>query len=176
MHSIGSAHVIGWMLAQPRLREHFAGREEMIQVLRLAALLHDLGHLPFSHLGELVYGAVEGGGLELIEAGEQTAFDVAAGTTAYRAHHEELTGRLIESSPVGARIDEALGDIDGENASTLVRAVIDGSYPDPLCQALVSSDVDCDRLDYLLRDSLAVGLPYGQIDLAYLIENLVIGR
>jgi HD superfamily phosphohydrolase len=173
-HSLGSAHVMGLMLTQPALQEHFSGREHMIQILRLAALLHDLGHLPFSHIGEIAYGIVDQGGIERYASGELTAFDVAASGSGHGLH-EELTVALIREGQVGARIDSHLQSVDGENASEVIAKIIEGSYSsDLVCTNLVSSDLDCDRLDYLVRDSMAAGLTYGRVDLAYLIESLVV--
>ncbi len=174
-HSLGSAHVMGMMLSQPELQRHFEGREAMIQILRLAALLHDLGHLPVSHIGEVAYGIVDRGGiLEYTEDEDVTVFDTAA-QGAGHGLHEELTVALIRGGDVGARIDNYLGEVEGSSASELVAQIIEGSYSsDLICTNLVSSDLDCDRLDYLVRDSMAAGLMYGRVDLDYLIESLVI--
>jgi len=177
IHSLGAAHVMGWMLAQRSLQKHFDGRENMIQILRLAALLHDLGHLPFSHIGEVAYGIVDRGGInEYVDGTTLTAFDVAA-RGAPHGLHEKLTVDLIRNGEVGTRIDDRLDEVDGTKASELVALIIEGSYPsDLVCTNLVSSDLDCDRLDYLVRDSLAAGLTYGQVDLSYLIESLVVAE
>jgi HD superfamily phosphohydrolase len=177
-HSLGSTHVMGMMLSQPELQKHFAGRPHMIQILRLAALLHDLGHLPLSHIGEVAYGIVDRGGIADYEENDDvTVFDVAAKGAAHGLH-EELTVALIREGEVGARIDRHLSDdVDGVKPSELVAQIIEGSYSsDLICTNLVSSDLDCDRLDYLVRDSMAAGLMYGRVDLDYLIESLVIAE
>lgn len=176
-HSLGSTHVMGAMLSQSELQRHFADRPHMIQILRLAALLHDLGHLPLSHIGEVAYAIVDRGGIAEYEESEDiTVFDIAA-KSAVHGLHEELTVALIREGEVGARIDNHLDEVDGIEASELVAQIIEGSYSsDLICTNLVSSDLDCDRLDYLVRDSMAAGLMYGRVDLDYLIESLVIAH
>jgi uncharacterized protein len=174
-HSLGATHVMGWMLRQPQLQEYFKSREDLIPLLRLAALLHDLGHYPYSHLGEAVYAMIERGALdEYIDSRDLTVFDVVASTgrSHEMASHERLTAEIIRRTDVAEIINAELAPIDGRAASEVLIDIISGTHTDSVCHSLVSSDLDCDRLDYLLRDSAAVGLAYGQVDLAYLIENL----
>ena len=173
-HSLGATHVMGWMLRQPALQEYFRDRPELIPLLRLAALLHDLGHYPFSHLGENVYGGVEYGALgDYGPACDLTVFDVAAQIRRHSAaSHERLTAKVIRGTRVGEIIDRNLGEVDGCSAVDVLIDIIEGTYFDSVCHSLISSELDCDRLDYLVRDSGAAGMAYGQVDLAYLVENL----
>jgi HD superfamily phosphohydrolase len=173
-HSLGATHVMGWMLRQSTLQEYFKGREDFIQLLRLAALLHDLGHYPFSHLGENVYGAVEHGATaEFGNGSPTTVFDVAAQIRPHaQASHEHLTAAVIRSTRIGEIINGEISQLDGRDATEVLIDIINGEHTDSVCHSLISSDLDCDRLDYLVRDSASAGLTYGQVDLAYLIENL----
>ncbi|MGI8623513.1 MAG: HD domain-containing protein [Solirubrobacteraceae bacterium] len=177
-HSIGAAHVIGMILSQKRVGKYFEGdRRRLIQPLRLAALLHDVGHLPFSHVGEMAWLlAAQPDAFAYHEAGKgpMTVFDSAARARAKPPLHEELSQLLITESRLGELIDRELDPVDGEPASALVRRIIAGTHPDLVARNLLSSDLDCDRLDYLLRDSLMAGLVYGHIDLSYLIGALLI--
>ena len=116
-----------------------------------AALLHDVGHGPFSHAFEKVTGE----------------------------HHEKRTREIItdESTEVnkvlkkfGAkslpeRIDNFFSRDVEENSKD------SGQIPTYLTQ-IVSSQLDADRFDYLLRDSLATGTDYGRFDLRWLLQNL----
>jgi HD superfamily phosphohydrolase len=179
VHSLGATYVMGWMLRQAALQDYFSGRDELIQCLRLAALLHDVGHYPFSHLGENVWGYFDQGAAELYagNTAEQSLYDVAAEVRkTSTTSHEVVTTKIILSTDIARIIDQRLAQVDGRPASEVVAAIIDGSYPDLVCQNLVSSDLDCDRLDYLIRDSTVAGLTYGLVDLAYLIENLVVAE
>lgn len=85
-----------------------------------------------------------------------------SGEEMYGLHHEAWSGRLIREHP-------ALRDRLNAHAPGTASAVADllehGRYGNPAIQALVSSQLDCDRLDYLLRDSYSTGTTYGRLDL-----------
>lgn len=119
---------------------------ETLPVVRLAALLHDVGHYAFSHA------------MEELEA------DSIPG------HHEEAAARFLESPQIRA----ALGG-PGDGASQLVLELIQGRSSHPL-QGLVSGSLDLDKIDYLRRDSLFCGVPYGAVDVERLLESLTLAR
>jgi HD superfamily phosphohydrolase len=79
---------------------------------------------------------------------------------------------VIRKTRIGEIINSELKPLDGRDATEVLIDIITGDYTDSVCHSLISSDLDCDRLDYLLRDSASAGLTYGQVDLGYLIENL----
>jgi uncharacterized protein len=177
-HSIGAAHVIGMMISHGKVAEHFDGeRGALVQALRLAALLHDIGHLPFSHVGEMAWlqaDKPDSFAYHDDPEGSLTVYDTASAARADDPLHEQLSALVIGESAIGKLIDDACGDIDGEPSSHVVQRIINGSYPDLVVRNMLSSDLDCDRLDYLLRDSMTAGLVYGHIDLAYLVGALVV--
>jgi HD superfamily phosphohydrolase len=177
-HSIGAAHVMGMILRQKPMQEYFSdGREEYVRLLRLAALLHDVGHLPFSHVGEMAWNAADDDhAFAYVDSPTTTVFDAAAAAKATPALHEELSVLLIEHSRLTGLIDSAVAPLDNVPASSVVAQIVAGRDTDPVVRNLLSSDLDCDRLDYLLRDSLTAGLVYGNIDLSYLIGNLLVAR
>ena len=136
-------------------------------VLHLARLA--LHHLERDHpqLGEhrvLVYAAAllhDVGHGPLSHSGEEM----------FGLSHEAWSARVI-------REDHALRDrLDAEGQGTaeaVARWLERGTRGEPAIQALVSSQLDCDRLDYLLRDSHSTGTSYGQLDLDRILAGLVL--
>ncbi len=115
-------------------------------VALVSALLHDLGHSPFSHAGEEMFGS----------------------------HHERWTVRLVQPLPadMGARgIGNLLADFDPALPDGIAR-VFAKQYPIPFVRQLVSSQLDCDRLDYLQRDSYFTGAQYGRLDLDRILKSM----
>ena len=106
----------------------------------VAALLHDIGHGPFSHTAEEVFGL----------------------------EHEQWTRRMIRDLP---EIHAAL-EAHTQGLTEAVDQVYTHEHPVALVWQLVSSQLDCDRLDYLLRDSYFTGASYGQLDLDRILMAL----
>jgi HD superfamily phosphohydrolase len=116
------------------------------RLVRLAALLHDAGHAPFSHSAE-----------ELFEGG---------------IDHEEMTGKIL-ASPEIAGLFERHGDgIAASDVAELLR----GKVPPErrFLAQLISGELDVDKMDYLLRDSLNCGVRYGVYDLDRLLDTLAL--
>ena len=140
-HSLGVTHLARRALHQlershPHLAEHRG-------VLYAAALLHDVGHAPFSHSGEEMFGT----------------------------NHEVWSARLIrEDSGLRDRL-EAEGKGTADTVANLLET---GRHSEPAIKALVTSQLDCDRLDYLMRDSHSTGTTYGRLDLDRLLAGLVL--
>ena len=140
-HALGTYHLAGRALASLGERGDLAGLGEADgRLIRLAALLHDIGHYPFSH------------GLE--EAGYPS--------------HEALGAASLRTGPLA----EALA-ASGIGDATALGAVITGASEHPLA-GLVSGSIDLDKIDYLKRDALMCGVPYGEIDVERLLACLVV--
>lgn len=118
--------------------------ESRSRVALAAALLHDLGHGPFSHAFE--------------EVGAQLGLK--------NSHHEKVTELLIKDSA----ISEALRPL-GSGFANDVAQLIANPYSDTY-GAAISSQFDADRLDYLRRDQLMTGTDHGAIDFHWLMGNL----
>ncbi len=142
-HSLGTMYLMG-LIAQKLFELGYVHSAEDIQLLRLAALLHDIGHTPFSHAIESYY------------------------KNALGLDHEELTKIVI----LGSSIRDIL-NYYGYDPKTIV-AIISGHYREPLYNQLLSSEVDVDRMDYLIRDALHTGVTYGIIDMQRLISVIVV--
>ena len=124
--------------------------------LRLAALMHDLGTFLFSHTTEGAY----------IEYGETTR---SKGGKGLPDDHENLGSFIIKNTDYDGGITHILKKygISPQRISDLVKGV-DESI---LANQILHSEVDCDRMDYLLRDAHYTGLKYGSYDRDYLLYH-----
>ncbi len=157
-HSLGA---LGIMIRIIEVAKEKLGlNEQEEEDLRLAALLHDVGHYPYCHLMEYMHNVILSE--ELIDDKEKADF----GSVAY-PRHEQL-GRLIITNQ--EKLREAIG---GEDRAKAVADLFSGTgTKNRQLAKLISSSVDLDRMDYMLRDSHAAGVPYGNIDINYLLNNL----
>lgn len=133
--------------------------EEDQQDLRLAALLHDVGHYPYSHLMERLD--------DVLLAEDQIATQSVVPVHDPYPDHERL-GRIIVTEQ-----KDLLDAIGGKKrASRIAGLFTKAPEADQQRSKLIHSSLDMDRLDYLTRDAHAAGVPYGHIDLPYLLNNL----
>ncbi|MCL2293659.1 MAG: HD domain-containing protein [Spirochaetes bacterium] len=146
-HSIGVFHISKRILRQlvvsPLCPDiSFEGSVSFL----CAALLHDLGHFPYTHsLKELPL-----------------------------TDHEVLTGQLVLSQPLYNEIKEGL-KIDPEFVAAIVDKNIKKNITDEVIffRNLLSGVLDPDKLDYLNRDAYFCGVPYGIQDIDFIISNII---
>jgi HD superfamily phosphohydrolase len=129
------------------------------QNLRLAALLHDLGTFCFSHTTEMAY----------IRFGDTTNSKNSKG---HPDDHEHLGSWIIKNTDYDGGITYILKKygLSPQKISDLVK----GISPDILANQILHSEVDCDRMDYLLRDAHYTGLNYGTYDRDYLLHHFTV--
>ena len=94
-----------------------------------------------------------------------------SGEEMYGLHHEAWSARLIREHP---SLREPLEAFAPGTAAAVADLLGRGCYAKPAIGALVSSQLDCDRLDYLLRDSYSTGTRYGQLDLERILASLTL--
>jgi HD superfamily phosphohydrolase len=123
------------------LAENITEDEHEIQAVRLAALLHDVGHGPFSHIFEEV----------LAKRGQ---------------NHEDITTWIIQETQLADILNDA--GFQAHDMSTLAVGKLSGKKREFLNQTIRSS-VDVDKLDYVVRDSFHTGAEYGSVDVFRLI-------
>lgn len=126
-----------------------------LEALRLFALFHDIGHLPFSHIGEF---ALE----EFLEKNKEKneilkyLFEIES-----KAIHEDIGKKLItlifryfeEEFKQNKEIDKY---IVWKLIESVLKRILKGDFPE--LYSIISSDIDADRLDYVFRDSFASGI------------------
>lgn len=156
-HSLGVFHIMSRAIELMVRRDMFTLAEQ--RKLRLVALLHDIGHYPYSHLVEYLDRDPD---RRALLAGR----NVRKPRRPY-PKHEEL-GELIirRRRDVSDRLRQA--KLDPAEIATIVR----GEHQEQRYNQLIHSTIDADRMDYLVRDALATGVPFGQIDVHYLLRNL----
>jgi uncharacterized protein len=162
-HCLGVCHVTKRTLHILRsLGEDITDAEE--QRYRLAALLHDVGHYPFSHAMET---AVQGyATAKLTDGGAgKTANDV--GSHELWLHHETLGKEVLRNDP---ELKEVITKAGYEPAD--IYQIFAREIPKDRFMNLISSDLDADRIDFLMRTAHHTGLPYGDVDLDYLLSQI----
>lgn len=173
VHSLGVLYIMGLMT------DHLMKRREIEEgdavKMRVAALLHDIGHYPFSHLGESVYGYCR----ENNEIANELVLDLNAekrplyelvSSHSKSAHHEQLGKYIVENHDgIGKILRD--NDLDPSEIAEIFTGEI-GSK-NMVYSQLLHSSLDADRLDYLLRDSYQTGVKYGLVDLQYLVRLLM---
>ncbi len=149
--------------------------ERLRAALRLATLCHDLGHMPFSHASEKI--------APLRASLQLPNWARTLGNENDQATHEDFTVRLLLDSSLTPLITDAYAHlgVTASMAASLItglhspeheRFVVDGVDWFPVLRALVSGELDADRMDYLLRDSFYTGVNYGRFDFEWISQNL----
>ncbi len=140
-HSLGALHLATRTLEKLSTKYEIA--PESRTAVRVAALLHDIGHGAFSHVIE----------------------------TILNFHHEQFSieAVLSDETEVGQMLREFSPALP-ENVADIIR----GNFRPMALAQLVSSQLDVDRMDYLLRDSLMTGAKYGIYDVEWIIKSLEI--
>jgi HD superfamily phosphohydrolase len=200
-HTIGVFHIVKKMIEhlkgrQDRYVYEFRGNEE--ELLKFAALLHDIGHVPLSHIGEEVLKDTVKEGLREKSSTQMEDMKGIFDPFAEREPswwslfpeekyhgdntklHERLSAEIVlHSKDIDAVLKRVSGWENekerGEAKDRIAKIIVGQNYLD-VSTLLLHSELDADRLDYLLRDSFFTGVGYGRIDLDYIISRLAIFR
>ncbi|MBW2150537.1 MAG: HD domain-containing protein [Deltaproteobacteria bacterium] len=138
-HSLGVCHIASL------IANSLGVLNDEIKLIRLAALLHDIGHGPFSHVSEEA--------LEIYTDKEKLPSDL----NKTEKIHEHITADIIGNDPYIRR------HIASVERDKIIKILGEG-YGDPLLRSIVSGPIDADKQDYLLRDSYFCGVKYGVFD------------
>jgi hypothetical protein len=142
-HSVGVMYLAGRVARNPNISKYVT--EEETEMIRIAALLHDVGHGPFSHVFEYLLNK------ELDKT------------------HEDLTTWIIQKSELRDIISKA-----GYNPLDVGQLAV-GKLRIPkkaFLDQIISSTVDVDKQDFIVRDTYHTGAEYGYIDIFRLIHTL----
>ncbi|MCX7805249.1 MAG: HD domain-containing protein [Planctomycetota bacterium] len=169
-HSLGAMHVASRMYESIAARYpdvlkktygyNEAGLKRDFKLVRLTALLHDIGHAPLSHSTESL--------MPDIKPGEKARHeDYSASVIRHRLkdviedHYLNKTNYKISAEDVASMLDGTASKGKGKESRKLWVELLDGQ-------------MDADRMDYLLRDSLHAGVRYGHFDLDRIINTICI--
>lgn len=142
-HALGVFHVAG------RMCEVLGIDDSYKRLIRLAALLHDIGHGPFSHVSEAI--------LETLNRPENCDRKVSS--------HEKIAQQLV------LRHEDFNGPLGRKDREEIAALLADG-FGDRIHHDIISGPLDADKQDYLLRDSYFCGVRYGVYDIAQLHQTL----
>lgn len=142
-HCVGVMYLAGRVMENPNI-SHCVNEEEA-EMVRIAGLLHDVGHGPFSHVFEHLLDK------ELHKT------------------HEDMTRWIVSSGELKDRVNKA-----GYKADEIAKLAV-GTLHKPrkaFLDQVISSAVDVDKLDFIVRDTYHTGAEYGFIDIFRLIHAL----
>ena len=143
------AHSVGVFHTARQLSRHIAHLvrhdQERAQTAMVAALIHDVGHGPFSH-----------------------AFEGAAKRLKLKASHEDWSASIVLGDTKVGRILRDFRAGFGEQVAELITA----DTPQDIYASIVSSQFDADRLDFIRRDRMMSGVYHGGFDFSWLMANL----
>ena len=162
-HSLGVMHLVtrAFRSAISGYEDKFPEpkRAQYEQILRLIALTHDIGHAPFSHASESVFPD----GME----------------------HEDFTVKIVKETEIAdiiKNIGKEFADKYGTEYNITPELICDiymgkDTGPDleyTFLKSFMDSELDCDKMDYLLRDSYYCGVKYGMYDIERMITSFTI--
>lgn len=187
VHSLGVLCIMGKMCEH--LYRQYGGKEdstacftiEDVRKVRIAALLHDVGHFPFSHLSECVYSYIDNvkttdkmveGLSTSVDDNTSLLGDIANFKKRKAKDHEHMGAEVVQNDPEIVSILEGIGILPEE----IGQIIIGDTQAKPVYAQLLHSSLDADRLDYLLRDSKQAGVSFGNVELEYILRQLRIER
>jgi len=190
-HSLGVMHIADRMVVSLQEKGKLQEKKSR-EIVRTAALLHDIGHYPWSHIIESVvkrdakYKVPKQEGqisVELVTSKTKSKIDDSIKSSLSHkknlelfeqrnpsldfAHHERMAGIILFRTRLHAILLKKFSD--GE--ITKIAQIIAGEYAG-LEKHIIHSELDADRFDYLLRDSNQTGVKYGIFDLEQIIRHI----
>lgn len=192
MHSLGVMHIVDLMAINLRTVDYQSYfNDEQRQLLRLAGLLHDIGHYPLSHVTEYVY-------LSTLVEENQSLFDYNQRVKeqiddlqksdtripdymkdryTVPMHHEYMGTEVIKNdNDIKRIINKYCSFVDIEDICDIIVGCVARKPEISAMVQLIHSEVDADGIDYIMRDATFSGTSYGGFELGLLFRNLVVTK
>ena len=147
LHSVGVFHTARRLMRV--IEKYIPQKDARVDQALAATLVHDLGHGPFSHAFEKI--------------GDRFGLKMA--------NHEAVSDVLIRNGEIAEEFKAM-----GSGFHNDVADMVSGGGTPTIYSAVVSSQFDADRLDYMRRDRLMTGTQHAGIDFEWLMENLEVGE
>ncbi len=166
-HSLGVAYLAGEIFDRLNLKDKIEfededglyelKRNELKLLLKTTALLHDIGHGPFSHAFEEVIGQKHEKWSKEIIMNENSSINRII------VEDDEILNKAVPLE-IRKKFPKWIGDI------------LDGLFPLRYINEIISSQMDADRFDYLLRDAYMCGVDYAKFDLEWILNNIKVAQ
>jgi len=179
IHSLGVMHIADKMAIQVGISE------EDRKIIRMAGLLHDIGHYPLSHVCEMPYKKklenyqddtiCQEVNRSIKQDIDNLSFSVAKEfmKSSKEGHHEAVGAEIIKRDP---EIRKIVTDECGEKAIDIICDMITGNVKNegtnPLWVQILHSEIDADGIDYMMRDATFAGTGFGSSEMHQLIRCL----
>lgn len=190
MHSLGVMHIADLMAINLKDENYnLKYNDAQRQLLRLAGLLHDIGHYPLSHVTEYVYNDnlfVEDDTLlkhnkkvkadiDKLSLDNSSTPDYMKDRYSKPMHHETMGTKVIESDTEIQRIIKKYCPfIDIKDIQDIIVGCVTRNPDISAMVQLIHSELDADGIDYVMRDATFSGTSYGGFELGLLLRNLVV--
>lgn len=192
MHSLGVMHIADLMATNLKDEDYndvFSDGQR--QVLRLAGLLHDIGHYPLSHVTEYVYNqnllldkntlgahnAEVKKEIDALDNGINYSVDYMKDRYSKPMHHETIGTTVIENDPeIRGIIEKNCPFIELSDIEDIIVGCVTRNPSISAMVQLIHSELDADGIDYVMRDATFSGTSYGGFEFGLLLRNLVVKK
>lgn len=190
MHSLGVMYIADLMAVNLKGEKcNFKYSDAQRQLLRLAALLHDIGHYPLSHVTEYVYNDNLFGkedtllnhnkrikdDIDKLSVNVVSIPDYMKDRYSKPMHHETIGTKVIEfDTKIKQLIKKYCPFIDIRDIQDIIVGCVTRNPKISAMVQLIHSELDADGIDYIMRDATFSGTSYGGFELGLLLRNLAV--